>query len=479
MGIGFLEVASRIKILDEFILLTSLFEKSNQSSDKVKFMQSIFQKLAFIFLIVGLLFNPQFLVNAQNTDNPIGFSIPAVTVAGKRLETNRLGPNNWDFGGNLGDDDEIRYGWRTVAIDLSYKTSPTAGGGWIRVYIGDDSKPENAILDFGNSPIKVGLLAKRLVTGSNKLLFVFVDETNDPAKSRVRVNFTFNYQKIVAEPRINILNPSVGAILMKDTDRRFRLELFNFTLGSDPSNQDNYGQMRVYANRVEGRPLVTIKSSTEIESGKQLVEFSSSDFATDIDIPDSKNTNLIFVLTRANGELLNFRAERSVVTNYQESLQDIGLPTVRITEPKADRVDQSIDGDRQFLLQISNFELLAGISEESKEDKKGYLQIIIDDKPVKTLWPKAEFTLNEIGYGSDKESRRTVKVQLVNKDFTKLSPEASSSVDIIYKPKNVQAQLSDQNNSTDRIETNNWRLVIIGMVLILIIGGIVVLVTRG
>lgn len=419
------------------------------------------------------------LTQAQNVDNNIGLAVSAVTKDAKRIETTRVGANNWKFDDQLGDEDEIRYGWRTVAIDLSYKTNPTAGGGWIRIYLDDDTKPENAIVDYGNSPIKVGLIASRLKPGSNKLLFVFVNETNDPASSQVRVNFTFNYNKVIAEPRINILDPSQGAILTKTSDRRFRLELFNFTLGGDNSDQANYGQMRVYANRVEGRPLVTIKSSTEIESGKYLVEFSSRDFAPDIEIPDSRSTNLIFVLTKPNGELLSYRAERQVITNYQETLQDIGLPTIRITEPKADRVDQSIDGDRQFVLQINNFELLKNISEESVEDKKGYLQIIIDDKPVKTLWPKNEFTLNEIGYGSDKEAKRTIKVQLVNKDFTKLSPEASSTVDVIYKPKNIQNQTLGQNNPEDKIETNNWRLIIIGLILILIIGGIVVLVTRG
>ena len=172
-----------------------------------------------------------------------------------------------------------------------------------------------------------------------------------------------------------------------------------------------------------------------------------------------------------------------MITNYGNSLKDLGLPEISFGEPKADRLDLTIDGDRKFIIDVKNFEILGQLSTGNNEDKKGYLQIFVDDTPIKTIWNKKEFTLNELEYTDKVSSKKQVRVQLVNKDFTKLIPDVSASLDIIYKP-NINA---DPNQKLDKTQTQsgwslfnlNWSLIVGVLIAALIVGGIIALVIKG
>jgi hypothetical protein len=65
-------------------------------------------------------------------------------------------------------------------------------------------------------------------------------------------------------------------------------------------------------------------------------------------------------------------------------------------------------------------------------------------------------------------------VQLVNQNFEKLKPEAKDSIDIIYKP-----QVQDTKDQSVQVQNNTWRLVFIGLTVVLIVGAISILITRG
>lgn len=443
-----------------------------------KFLISSFLLVSLFISLVQL--SGGIRVFSQNLPNEIGLSVPFVTKNGSKLETKNTG-NSWLFDGELGESDLIRYGWKNKNIDIACKTTPKIGCGYVKVFLNDDSKVENVIAENGGNPLPISKISPKLTPGLNRIMLVFIDETNDAGKAKTKVNFSFNYKTVRDQPQISVLEPSEGSLFMEDSLKiapvKFRIELANFSLESQNTNSPQKGMLKVYLNAIKGKPLAIIKSSREIAPGRELVEFTSKDFDPEIVIPDSKTTKLYFSLTKGDGELMDNNASREVITNYGKTLQDIGIPEVLITEPKIDRKDLQVDGDRKFLLEIKNFSILESQSEGENVQKTGYLQVFIDDLPVKTVWGKPEFTLNEIQYGDTALGKKTVRVQLVNKDFTRLSPEASNSLDIIYKPKSVESgKVSGQ---AIQVENSNWRLIIVGIIVLTIIIGISILIFKG
>ena len=153
-----------------------------------------------------------------------------------------------------------------------------------------------------------------------------------------------------------------------------------------------------------------------------------------------------------------------LITNQYYHIYNRGVDKRDIFMSKADL--------NRFILSIENFEILTERKDGGNEDKKGYLQIIIDEIPQKTVFGKKEFSLNEIGFADTLEGRKSIKVQLVNKDFTKLNPEATDTVDIVYSPK------SNSSTGEPKVQNNTWRIVIVGLTIVLVIGGIAILVTK-
>jgi hypothetical protein len=452
---------------------------NNLGKIKIKFIKS-----AIVFVVFSIFFNTLLIgtlkLNAQSLPNPISLNIPLVSVGDKRFETKLVSNNSWSYDGSLADSDAIRFGWSAnKSIDLNCKTTPKPNCGYIKIYLNDDSSENNLITEHGTSPIQINKLNTKLVASFNRILLVYTEEVSK--KDISKVYFSFNYKTIKDRPQISILEPSQGTLLMEEKNVnggvKFKIELNNFRLTPNTEDLPDAGILKLFIDNVSSRPLATIKNSRDIGNSRQLVEFSSKDFDPQVTIPDNKNTKFIFVLAKPNGDNLDISATRQVVTNYGKTLQDIGIPEISFVEPKVDRVDLSLDGERKFILDIKNFELESSITDTENNPKKGYLQIFVDDLPIKTIWPTNTFTLNELQYSTSESGKKTLRVQLVNKDFTRLSPEASASLNFIYSSLDNTTEGSD--NPTLRVDSTNWRLIFIGLVVLIILIGITILIIRG
>lgn len=413
---------------------------------------------------------------AQSAQNSISLEITRVSKNGQIVDTRQVGTNGWLFdSSDLTLDDLIRYRWKNVALDTKYVSSPARGGGYLRIYLNDDTKEDNFITNFGSSPLPVSLIAPRLVDGRNTIVFVYVDSLN-PSNRDTKVSFTFGFKNITSKPQIRVISPDPNTFFAKGVERDITLELNNFALDPSDTVKESKGKLNVYYNEVKQQNLLgTVKTSTPSSENKQtaVVNSEALEFGR---IPDSLDTKLIFVLTRADGQLTDTQIPMQIRTNYNGTV-NIGVPKVAIFEPRKDRTNLSVDGNQKFLISVENFEILPEIMKGKNEDNKGYLQIFVDDMPIKIMWPKTDFSLNEIGYVDSTEGRKTVKVQLVNKDFTKFLPEASDSIDIVYVPD----VLSTDPAMIDapQAQNNTWRMLIIILTVVLIIGGIAILITRG
>lgn len=429
--------------------------------------------------------------NAAVNSNTIKLNVPFIQSGDKKIETKYSGNYEWEYGGDLVDGDLIRYGWNSVAIDLSYKAYPQAGAGWIQVYLNDDSSPDNLIAENGTSPLPISKISKKLTPGKNKIMLVYVNETNNPANSTSKTTLTFGYKSNEAKtPKIsNIPEPSVNTLFLDGVVRNFKIELNNFELTSVVGDDSNKGQLKLYLDKIEGKPLVVIKTSRLIDSNRQLVEFSSKDFDSSVEIPDKKDTKLIFVLTNSRGENTDITFERNVIMNLQGSLQDIGLAEVKIVEPKIDSSDLNIQGDTKFIVETRNFDILPQLTDTVNEDKKGYMQIYVNDVPVKTFWPKRDFTLDEIGFANELSGKKNIQVQLVNKDYTTLNPAVKSSITVNYLAKNndsgktsvneVASRQNEKSYPTSNESNSNWRVIVISLIASLIVASILILVFKG
>ena len=410
--------------------------------------------------------------------NGIGLEVSRVTKDGQARETTEDTSNNWSFADTLNLDDLIRYRWSSVALNVKYKDNPDSSGGYLKVYSGDDSKPENLVLDYGSSPLALTSISGKIKDGPNKLVFVYIDKTGLPAVPATKVTFAFNFKKISTKPKITIVSPTPDALFTKGVSKDITIGLQNFALENTDSNNSNKGKLNLYYNEViPANFLSSFSSSKQIDDTKSEVTFSSK--SIDLEkIPDSLTTKLIFVLTKTNGDLLDTREEVQVKTNYQNKL-DVGIPRVTILEPKNDRTDLSVSGSEIFLIGIENFELLKERTSGINDGKSGYLQIFIDDAPYKILWPEKSFSLSQIGYVDQLEGRKTVKVQLVNRDFSKLDIDASDSRNIIFTPEKTQNSDDTATQKDSGVKNSNWRVIIIIFTVALIVGGIAILITKG
>lgn len=418
---------------------------------------------------------------AQTTGlNQVNFQIPSVTKDGRRINTTRISDTRWVLDSNvkLTLDDGIRYSWVGLDLDLKYKDLPSQFGGYLKIYKDNDTTEDNFILNYGSYPsnsvgLKLSELKSKLREGENTLLFVFIGYNNLTPTPKAKVWFTFHFENTTNEATIEILKPQAGAVFAENIHQTFEIELTNFILENSENNLPGRGKMNFYYNEVTQNTLLgTIATSLE-QNGKHRVVFNSKDFSNFRNIPDNFKTRIIFVLTKSNGELLNYRQTLEVVTNFRNTL-DVGLPRITILEPNRDRTNMKISGDQKFILKIDNFEISSRQEGSLNQQKKGYLQIILNNRAVELAYPKSEFSLNEIGASQFGEGPLTVKVQLVNFDFTKLNPEASDSIEVFFVPRNAK-----ETTEIQQVENNTWRLVIVGLILVLIIGSISLLVTKG
>jgi hypothetical protein len=413
-------------------------------------------------------------VTAQNAvGNSINLTIPKVFDTGKDELTKNVGGDSWKYDGDLTVDDSIKYGWQNAELDLKYKATPARGGGYMKIYLNDDSKSENLVSEYGSSPFPLSAIGDKLKVGENTLVLVYIGSTGNPS-ARTTINFI--YKSGTTNPTIKVVSPAEGSVFTKDLDQDFDIELTNFSLENTSNVQKGKGKLNIYYNTIAPANLLATQStSIDRGNGKSQIKFSTKDIPNLNKIPDSKDSKLIFVLTDANGNPTEFTNELKIKTNYNNQV-NIGLPRISITDPRKDRTDLSINGDRKFTLQVDNFQILNERSEGSNEDGKGYLQVIVDNTPVKVVYSKLDFTFNELGLGSLPEGKKTVKVQLVNKDYTKLKPAAEDSVDVIFSPQSSKAEITKDNN---QIQNNSWRIIVIVLTVILVLGGVAIIITKG
>jgi hypothetical protein len=410
--------------------------------------------------------------------NPIGLEITRVQIGATTKDTRFDTPGNWSIEEPLSLDDTIRYRWKNVVLDETYRDNPKPGGGYLKVYKDDETKPENFLIDNGGSPLELSKLRGKLTDGKVKLVLLFVDSTKQPLPNS-KATITFNFVNKSSKPTLSLISPEPGSLLAEGVKKDFVVELENISLNATDLATEQRGKVSVYYNEVKNETfLATFSQSTRIDEKKQQLKFDFDGIDwKKANIPDNLNTKLIFLLTKVNGESLNISQQVEVKTNFQNSL-DVGLPKITILEPKKDRSDSSVTGNIRFIIGVDNFTLKKERSNVAKDGKSGYMQILIDDAPYKILWGETTFNLNEIGYSSKEEGRRTIKVQLVNTDFTKLDKETSDTIEVIYKP--IEMVAADTKETEDvGIKNSNWRTIIIILTIILIVSGIAVLITKG
>jgi len=429
-----------------------------------------------LFSFITPFFTPFSVQAQQSGTNAINLNIPYVVKSGQKVDVKSVGTNDYGFDGELTLDDEIRYGWKGVDLNTRYAQNPVVGGGYLKVYLTNDSAESNFILNIGASPLKVSSLASKLKPGQNRILFVYYDNTGKPAVPTTKVAFAFQFKNETTKPQIKIVEPAAGTLFGKGITKNFLVQLDRFQLSNTNLNLPSAGKMNVYYNQIDpARFLATISSSTT-QGDKQVVKFTNQNLGEKFaQIPDSQNTQIIFVLTDNDGNAIaETQTSVSVITNFSETL-NVGIPKIQITEPSKNRTTFAIDPSQVFVIQVENFEILSqptDASTLSNQDGKGYMQIFVNKQPVKMYATEKTFTLKDLGVTEFKD-KIIVTVQLVNVDNTVLSPEAKDSVEVI-----VQLADSDTQSASD-VEDNNWRLIIVLLTVILVVGGIVILITKG
>lgn len=448
---------------------------------KTKLFLIYFSFLSFLVVSNSLVF-----VHSQPAMNPINLGIIAVDKDGQRVSTRTINSEEFVFDGTLTDTDAIRYQFSGVDLALRYLDIAASGGGFLRVYI-NEVKEENFILNSGreNYPLPISDLASALSPGQNTLLFVYKNSGNN--RTYRPVSLTFDYQPSTALPSLKVTSPASQTVFANDLENTVILELENYILSSSDSVESGAGKLLVYYNQVnENNKLGTITNSRDIGQNKQEVRITLEqiDFSQ---IPDSENTELIFVLADGQKNPINVQTTLAVKTNFNNTIET-GLPSVKILEPRKDRSDLTINPDTRFILQVNNFNILTEFRETDNNSQvrndEGYLQILIDQGnftvPLETAWPRLDFTLRELGYVPEENSNldeiignKTVKVQLVNIEFEPLQPKAKDQIEIFYNPDITRPE------DDTVIENNIWRLVMIAFTVILIIGVIVILIIKG
>jgi hypothetical protein len=445
-------------------------------STKTNFIKQIvtfFSIFTFIFTSsVSLVFSLD--VSAQSNTNEIGLYFPYVNRATEgRSATVKVGTNHYKYNGELSSGDEIRYAWQGVDLNLKYKDTPNSAGGYLKIYRGDDSSESNFILDHGSSPLPVDSLVNSLKNGENNLLFVYVNSTRPEIRS-TKVLFTFNFKGEVSRPSLDIVSPPSGAIFAQGIDRDFLLKMENFSLSPADTGDSSIGKINVYYNKVDKTTFLGTLSSSIEDDGISLVEFNSEDLDFSR-IPDSEDSTLIFVLTNSKGDLLNVRKELSIKTNFNDTL-DLGLPKITITNPSDVDGIPTVDGDLRFILEVQNFELFEGENDLNNEEGVGFIQVRVDGELInrEDNFTKESFTLNEMGVDLSEKTQAEIEVKLVNKDNTDLEPNAEDSI-------LVKIQANEDSEAVDPadIQNNNWRIVIVVLTVILVVGGISILITKG
>jgi hypothetical protein len=408
----------------------------------------------------------------------INLAITKVVKDGKDIMTEKSGTNKFTFNDSLGDNDAIKYSWDNTRILTNFKSNPALCCGFINAYLEDETVESNFLFTTGSDdyPLSVSKFSDKLKTGTNTLILVFFNHTNKATSNKSYLNFDYISSNPELKPAINIVKPGAGAVFTKEVTQNIILDIDNFTLSKDSENKSaNVGKLNIFGNDT-GNLLETIDSGISTGPNKVRVDFKPETVAKFEKLPDSKNTKLIFQLVTATKELPVAEVTFEVITNYNKS-SNLGLPSIVITDPAKDTSNVAISEDKVFLIDYQDFVVLDKEpmqSSSSPSNKEGFVQIFVNNIPLATKWTKKQFTLKEIGYISQESGEKEIKVQLVNSNYEKLSPDASDKVKVQFTsstPGNVKKQESET-------QIGNWKMVIIVLTVILIVGGILISITK-
>jgi hypothetical protein len=446
-------------------------------SAKIEFSKVLSSLLLFLVLVAP---SVSALAQVENTapDN-INLSITKVVKDGLDLSTEKIAPNKFILNNSLSDSDAIKYSWDNTRILTSFKDKPALCCGFINVYLEDETLESNFLFTTGSDdyPIKVSKFANKLKSGKNTVILVFFNHTNKATANKSSLTFDYiSATNPALKPSIVVTKPASGAVYSKEVTQNIILEIDNFTLSKDTeSKSENVGKLNIFANDTTNL-LETIDTSVPSSANKVRVEFkpeTSSKFAK---LADSKNTKLIFQLvTPAKLEPVA-QTTFEVITNFNNST-DLGLPSISIVDPSKESAITPVTDDKVFLLNYQNFTVLEKEPTQNNpnpSNKEGFIQIFVNNVPIVTKWPKKDFTLKEIGYVSQDSGEREIKVQLVNVNYEKLAPDVSEKVKVQYV-NNLVSSVKKQDSET---QTSNWKIIIIVLTVILIVGGILISITK-
>lgn len=426
--------------------------------------------LSLVF-IVGVFVIP---VQSWANDNKYQLLIPKVQVGESSVDTTKVSPLEYQFNGVLTPNDKIRLGWSNIDLNLikAKQLGDSAKSyGYIKIYK-EEVKEENVIIEIDESPLAISKIASKIKEGQNKLIFLlFIGNQETDQK----IEFGFKFVNTINKPTIKIITPQDGVVINKDVGSKFNLLLTNFTLDSN-ATIDNHGFINVYLNSVSNDNLITKINETanqENSNNQNInetnIKFSSSIFGNRLNsLPDSLDNKLIFKLVQnTKPQAEDISTEIKIITNFNNTL-NVSLPSVEFTNI-TDK-NNNINFNDTIRLKISNFQTTRFDSSNSNEKNKGYLQILIDDKPVKIAYTESEFTLKDLVPNLSKDKIK-LTVKLANYDFTQLDYPAEKSIDLFVSNK-------EQSNGAGVI-ISNWRLISIGLTLLLITVSVVYLIFKG
>lgn len=462
--------------------------------------------------------NPNFLTNyikvqAQSQTNSIGLRINKVEKNGQNLDATLVSQNNWRFDGVLNDSDAIKYQWTGVDLQVKFRNTPASSGGFLKVYLNDDQSEDNFIVDSGadDYPLRIEKLKSRLAVGQNKLMFVYIDDKLRPANPPTKVVFSFNYKEGTAEPKLAINKPASGEIFVEGAKREIEVEVSNFNLSQELTDEVGVGKLNIfYKPKDKPETLLTslpngLEKITRLDASRVVLSISSENISKLNELSDSTDGELLFRLQ--NKQKDNLAGQKvGIKVNYNNTL-DVGLPRLEFVDPSPNNKDVEVNGNLNFLLKTSNFKLLdeapignpsgnqplnqsgnengdqgtdqnGGLNSgqtgnASAQPGEGYLQIFINDKPIQTFWSKTQFSLNEIGYTQNVPAKLNIKVQLVDTNFVRLSPEAKSEVMVSFVPEVKSV------TQTSTVQSSNWRVIVIAIIVFVIVAGTAFLIARG
>jgi hypothetical protein len=429
---------------------------------------------AFLVLISQLVGVSSISTLATGSSKDIKFAISKVVKDGKDIKTDGA-ERSFSFSDSLSPTDAIKYQWEGVDINTKYRDNPAVSGGYLKVYLNDETKDSNFLTDSGtdNYPLKLANFTDKLNPGKNTLIFQFVN--SDGQKSN-RTTFNFNFSTDSIKPKITVIKPAENFVFAKGISQVINLELQNFKLTTLNEKTLGLGKLNIYANDLNNL-VGTMTSGTELADNKFRVDILPEALTNFEKLPDSKDTTLIFQLINSGTTDVVATQNLKITTNYTGTIPTT-YSTVKFIDPTKDSAAQPVTDDRKFLTEVKNFAILdkAPLNNSDKPNgQKGFYQIFIDNKPIQTMWSKPDFTLKEIGYVSNENGEKEVRVQLVDSFFSKLVPEATDKIKIQY---NLSKNQEKKNILETGVQTNNWKIIIIILTVILVLGGILISITR-